>query len=359
MNNRKRSAEQSLDKGIDSRSHLRRKIDSLEQNIEIADRYIDDLKSERDYLQKKNRQLSALNNLLETTLSTIKLENKELMAKRKQDEETILFLESHVMALTRQIEYLQSQPSFQNTTSSSSPLSHTSYSILDIYNKTLMKIFSRLPGPLSSNPIAALINFSNHQIHAEINFCHTEFKRDSLEMFKTDVLFDKVLLCSAEATTKKKSKEIAAKWALLRINQERELLENLILRFRTDRNTFVLPNVPLHESLWNSFEVNGESHHVDENILKDYLYRYASSANAPAAQSYPLDRDLTQTTAPASVETPIEAALAQEENVAIPVKRCASPTRPAYPQDGFWSPTRAKAEDGANPEQNMGKSLGI
>ncbi len=92
--------------------------------------------------------------------------------------------------------------------------------------KKIARIKASVPDVTTCNPIAALINFSKYQLSFEVDFRSWE-SSDGLHTVK--IYFPNEEFISEAADRKKKTaKEDCAKKALVRLNNEPELLDKLI-----------------------------------------------------------------------------------------------------------------------------------
>jgi hypothetical protein len=92
--------------------------------------------------------------------------------------------------------------------------------------KKFNKILAALPLPGTCNPIAALINFCKHQLGFDVDFRSFE---DNQGIHTVNIFFPNQELISKSSDRKKKqAKEVAAKLALQRLNQEEDLLSSWI-----------------------------------------------------------------------------------------------------------------------------------
>eukprot|EP00475_Leptophrys_vorax_P001249 TRINITY_DN10668_c0_g1_i1.p1 TRINITY_DN10668_c0_g1~~TRINITY_DN10668_c0_g1_i1.p1 ORF type:complete len:174 (+),score=48.74 TRINITY_DN10668_c0_g1_i1:90-611(+) len=88
--------------------------------------------------------------------------------------------------------------------------------------KRVSRIVGALPSVLIANPIAALINFCKHQLRFDLDFKSSE---DASGVHHVEIYFPDGSLTSRSSDRKKRAaKEAAAKLALIRLNQDEDLL---------------------------------------------------------------------------------------------------------------------------------------
>lgn len=383
MNPRKRSAEREPKLGIET-SRLINAIEKLKDECVLVEKDTKALKDQNNYLDKKNRQIYAINNELERKIFFLKNENKELYAIHQDDKKKIIDLQAQIEALQNQISSFQQVnfPQQQALLRDQNALFGNYYnqSLLNLDNKEVLKILSSLPKITTSNPIAALINFSKHHIRKEVDFKNCEITIDGYSRQMSSVFLGDTLLCRGIDSKLKDAKKAAATWALVRLNEDKKILENLIIRLNYNGRYYANPNINVDELISKPFDVNGQDHTVSMESVNNYKLslqpRNANFLNDLAQEQsvfsndYQVIKQYEHTIVPVKSE-PILTELFQnsrkdqdeslrpsalmskavylQEDPLTPKKNQLGDrnvsVKAVYPQDGFWSRDKKESEE--------------